>query len=161
MQVVKENHLPYLLNEEKEIFDTVYKAIRDNKLFNDVWNIIEKEANRIVDEECKPKWNELAEEMRKLNEEREELNKKEKKTKKDEEKIEELNKVISEKSEEYEKVWQEANVKLNTFKDSLIDEKYKTTYCFDLHDSEYDLVNRVIGWSVYDWVVEWNVVVPN
>lgn len=161
IQVIKQNQLPYLLNEEKEVFDKVYKAIRDNKLYNSVWDVIEKEANRIVDEECKPRWNELADEMRKLNEEREELNKKEKKTKKDEEKIEKLNKAISEKSEEYEKIWQEANAKLNQFKDEYIDGKYKKTYCFDLHDSEYDLVNRVIGWSVYDWQTEGNIIAPN
>ena len=76
MQVVKENHLPYLLNEEKEVFDTVYKLIRDNKLYNDVWNIIEKEANRIVKEECEPEWDRISKEMNKLNVEREELQKK-------------------------------------------------------------------------------------
>ena len=46
-------------------------------------------------------------------------------------------------------------------KDDLIDNEYKETNCFDLHDKEYDLVNRVIGWSVYDWQVEWNVIAPN
>lgn len=168
MQVIKQNQLPYLLNEEKEVFDTVYKAIRDNKLYNDVGNIIEKEANRIVDEECKPRWNEIAEKMNSLNSEREALEKKQKElaegkklSKKDSERLEELNKEISGLSEEYEQIWIQANKKLNEFKDSLIDSKYEHTACFDLHDSEYDLVNRVIGWSVYDWETEWNVVAPN
>ena len=157
MQVIKQNQLPYLLKEEKEIFDIVFKNIRDNKLYNDVGSIIEKEANRIVNEECKPKWNVLSKEMEELNKQREELDKAEEK---DKEKIEELSKQISEKSEEYEKIWIEANARLSDFKDNLIDTEYKTTFCFDLHDNEYDLINRVIGWSVYDWQTEWNVVAP-
>lgn len=161
MQVIKQNQLPYLLNKEKEVFDTVYKAIRDNKLFNDVGNIIEKEANRISNEECAPEWKRIGDEMNKLNEERNELDKKEDKTEEENDRIKEISDKISELSSEAEKVWQEANIRLNKFKDDLIDGEYKDTNCFDLHDKEYDLVNRVIGWSVYDWQVEWNVIAPN
>ena len=157
MQVIKQNQLPYLLNDEKEIFDRVYRLIMKNKLYNDVGNTIEKEANRIVNEECKPKWEALGKEMEELNKQIEELNKAEEK---DNEKIEELSKQISEKSSEIEKIGTEANAKLNEFKDNLIDTEYKTTYCFDLHNNEYDLVNRVIWWSVYDWQTEGNIVAP-
>lgn len=169
MQVVKENHLPYLLNEEKEVFDKVYKLIIKNSLYNEVWDIIEKEANRIVKEECEPEWDRISKEMNKLNVEREELQKKIDKvkadwknvSKKDEEKMNKLNEEISNLSDESADVWVKANAKLNEFKDNLIDGKYKKTSCFDLHDADYKLIDRVIGWSVYDWEIEWNVVVPN
>jgi chaperonin cofactor prefoldin len=104
MQVIKQNQLPYLLKEEKEVFDTVYKAIRDNKLFNDVGNIIEKEANRIVNEECKPEWERISEEITKLNDERNELDKKEDRTEEENDRIKEIGDKISELSSESEKV---------------------------------------------------------
>ena len=169
MQVIKQNQLPYLLNEEKEVFDRVFKQIRENKLYNEVWDIIEQEANRIVAEECTPEWNRISAEMQELNKEKAELEKKVEEAKKNEEtideevtkRIQEIIVLLSQKSDESSKIGTDANIKLNNFKDELIDGKYKGTFCFDLHDKDYDLVNRVTGWSVYDWKTEWNVVVPN
>lgn len=168
MQVIKQNQLPYLLNEEKKVVDTVYKLIRDNWLYNEVGKIIEDEANRIVREECEPEWTRISGEMQELNKEKTELEKKVEEAKKNEEtideevtkRIQEIIVLLSQKSDESSKVGTDANIRLNNFKDELIDNKYKTTYCFDMHDKDYELINRITWWSVYDWETEWNVVAP-
>ena len=156
-QIIQENKLPYLLNEEKEVFDSVVKQARDNNLYNVVWKEIETEANRIVDEECKPEWDKL---IKQIEEAKTKIVELEKAEEKDEEAIKANQEIIDNAMEQYQKVSDEANVKLNEFKENLLATKYKESYCFDLHDSEYSLIDRVTGWSVYDGKHETNVTVP-
>lgn len=156
-QIIQENKLPYLLNEEKEVFDSVVKQARDNNLYNVVWSEIETEANRIVDEECKPEWDRL---IKQIEEAKTKIIELEKAEEKDEEAIKANQEIIDNAMEQYQKVSDEANVKLNEFKENLLATKYKESYCFDLHDSEYNLIDRVTGWSVYDGKHETNVTVP-
>lgn len=165
--LIKENHLPYLLNEEKEVFDLVYKTIRDNKLYNKVWQTIEDEANRIIAEECQPKWNEIIAELDLNKKDSEDILKKEKElpeweslSEEDRAKLEEYTQKSKDLVDAYEKVTTEANARLEEFKNNLLDNEYKNTKCFDLKNKDYDLIQRVTWWSVYDGQTEWNIVLP-
>ena len=145
---IRANQLPYLLNSEKEVFDKVYIAVRDNELYNKVWMDIEREANRIVEEECKPEWNRL---IKQIEEAKTKITELEKAEEKDEEAIKANQEIVDNSMEQYQKVSDEANAKLNEFKEDYINNNYKDATCFLLDEEDYKLVDKIIGWSVYDW----------
>lgn len=159
LQCIQENHLPYLLNEEKEVMDKVYLLARDNALFNKVWKEIEEFANSLVESKCKPQRDVIIKDMENIKKEMEEFEWKEEKSDEDKTQLEELQKKMDEKMDEYQQVSKDANAELDEYKEKVLDE-YKHTSCFDLHDKEYNLIDKILGRSVYDWETEWNVIAP-
>lgn len=146
--IIRQNQLPYLLNSEKEVFDKVYIESLHNELFNKVWADIEREANRIVEEECKPEWDRI---LKQMEETKSKINELEKAEEKDEEAIKSNQEIVDGLIDEYQKISDTANAKLNEFKESYINNNYKDATCFLLDEEDYNLVDRVTGWSVYDW----------
>ena len=135
MQSIEENRLPYLLNEEKEVFDKVVKLCRENGLYAKVGEEIEEFARALVESKCKPVWTDIANRMADAGKERDELAKKEEKTEEEDKRLEELTTLLSNMNDEYQKVTDDANKELNEFKDKTL-AQYKDTSCFDLHDKE-------------------------
>lgn len=163
--IVRQNQLPHLLSvvrngeskSELEVFDTVYLKCLENELFNKVWADIEREANRIVEEECKPEWDRILKQMEEAKTKIAELNEKEEK---DEEAIRANQEIVDWLIDEYQKVSDTANAKLNEFKESYINNNYKDATCFLLDEEEYNIINRITWWSVYDGKNDTNIVVP-
>lgn len=132
---------------------TIFKVTEElskSELYKTVGGDIEKKAEEIVEAKCKPEWNRISEEMKPLGEKRNELAKKKASTEvgsawgeEDEKELADLDKQLSDLSNEYQKITDEANAELNEFKEKRINEEQGAAFLLD--DAEYDLV----GW--YCW----------
>lgn len=139
-----------LINFFEQDMSTIIKAIKEldkSDLYKKIWTEIENEAQRLVKEKCEPEWNRISEEMKPLGEKRNELAKKKASTEvgsawweEDEKELADLDKQLSDLSNEYQKVTDEANAELNKFKEKRINEEQGAAFLLD--DAEYDL----IGW---------------
>lgn len=138
-----------LINFFGQDMPTIAKAVAEldkSELYKTVGWDIEKKAEEIVEAKCKPEWNRISEEMKPLGEKRNELAKEKAEWNWDNDKEAELNdldKQLSDLSNEYQKVTDEANAELNEFKEKRINEEQGAAFLLD--DAEYDLV----GW--YCW----------
>ena len=74
-QAIQKNSFRYLTLDEHKVVDKAYLAMKDSELYKTVWDTVEKEAVRIVEEVCKPEWNRISEEMKPLWERANELSK--------------------------------------------------------------------------------------
>ena len=151
-QAIIENKFWYLKLKEHEVLDSVLEEMEKSELFNKVGKDIEDYANKLVNEECKPQWDDIIAKMQPLNEERNELEKKkaseEKLTEEEDKRYEELNNLISASMEEYQRVSDEANKKLEEYKEKLIEENPGA--CFFVEEDVYNLVDKHTGWKIYE-----------
>ena len=127
---------------------TIFKVTEElnkSELYKAVGWDIEKKAEEIVEAKCKPEWNRISEEMKPLGERRNELAKKKASTEvgsawweEDEKELADLDKQLSDLSNEYQKVTDEANAELNEYKEKRIDEEQWAAFL--LEDDEYELI---------------------
>lgn len=141
-----------LINFFGQDMSTIAKAVEEldkSDLYKKVWEEIENEAKRLVKEKCEPEWNRISEEMKPLGEERNKLAKEKAEAKEwewlqeSEDKLTEIDKQLSDLSNEYQKVTDEANAELNEFKEKRINEEQGAAFLLD--DAEYDLVGWYCG----------------
>lgn len=138
-----------MLNLDKELFKKAAKALDDSELYNKIWGEIQKKAEEIVKEKCESEWKRISEEMKPLGEKANELEKEKASNNWDnlkEEELVNLNKQISELSNQYQKVTDDANKELNEFKDKRINEEQ--WWCFILEDDEYDTIGKYVWWTL-------------
>ena len=87
----------------------------NSELYKKIWWDIEAKAHEIVEMKCRPEWNRISEEMRPLGEKANELEKEKASWTWDDAKEEELNwlhRQLSELSDKYQKVTDDANKEL-------------------------------------------------
>lgn len=151
-QSIVENKFWYLKLKEHEVLDSVLEEVEKSELYNRVGKDIEDYANKLVNEECKPQWDDIIAKMQPLNEERNELEKKkaseEGLTEEEDKRYEELNNLISASMDEYQKVSETANKKLEEFKEKTIEENPGA--CFFVEEDVYNLVDKHTGWKIYE-----------
>lgn len=133
--------------EDAKAILKVNAALNESELYQAVWGEIEKEAERIVKEKCEPEWNRISEEMKPLGELRNKLAEKKAKgegwTDENEAQLNGLDKEMSDLSNEYQKVTDEANAELSEFKDKRINEEQWA--CFFLTEKEYKAIWKYAG----------------
>ena len=125
--------------------------LKESELYKKVWGDIENKAIELVENKCKPEWNRISEEMKPLGEKLNELEK-EKASIPEEEvweeeketELNELHKKMSDLSNEYQKVTDDANKELEEYKDKRIEEEQGG--CFFLEDDEYETIGAYAGW---------------
>lgn len=139
MDRIKRNDFPFLKLKEHEVFDKVLEAIEENGFYEKIWQQIEDEARRII-KEIEPKAKEI---MDKIGE----VNKKISETKAAEDK-EPLEEEMKSLWEEYDKLYRDAQGDLDKFKVKLIVEDNRGVKIFDISESDYELVNKVINWNI-------------
>ena len=138
----------FVWEDAKTIFK-VNVALEESELYKTVWGEIEAMAQKIVNEKCVPEWNRISEEMKPLGEERNRLAKEKAEAKEwerlqeSEDKLVEIDKQLSDLSEQYQKVTDEANAELNEFKEKRIDEEQWA--CFFLTEKEYKTIWKYAG----------------
>lgn len=138
--------------KDKEIILKAWDELENSDLYKEVWKDIQAKAQKIVDEKCIPEWNRISEEMKPIWERVNELEKEKAAIPEDwtweeekENELKELHKKMSDLSDEYQKVTDEANKELGEYKDKRIDEE--EWGCFFLEDDEYDLIGK------YAWFI--------
>ena len=139
MDRIKRNDLPFLKLSEHEVFDRVLDAIEENGFYEKIWQQIEEEARRIV-KEIEPKAKEVVDKIG-------EVNKKISETKAAEDK-EPLEEELKKLWEEYDKLYKDAQGELEKYKIKVIVEDNRGVKIFDINDSDYELVNKVINWTI-------------
>ena len=142
-----------MLNLDKELFKKAAKALDDSELYQKIWGEIQKKAEEIVKEKCEPEWKRISEEMQPLGEERNKLAKEKAEVPEDwvwetakEERLTEIDKQLSELSNQYQKITDDANKELNEFKDKRINEEQ--WWCFILEDDEYNIIGKYVWWTL-------------
>jgi hypothetical protein len=141
-----------MLNLDKELFKKAAKALDDSELYQKIWGEIQKKAEEIVKEKCEPEWKRISEEMQPIWEKANALSKEKAEakewewTEEKETKLVDLNKQISELSNQYQKVTDDANKELNEFKDKRINEEQ--WWCFILEDDEYNIIGKYVWWTL-------------
>lgn len=139
MDRIKRNDLPFLKLSEHEVFDRVLDAIEENGFYEKIWQQIEEEARRIV-KDIEPKAKEVVDKIG-------EVNKKISETKAAEDK-EPLEEELKNLWEEYDKLYKDAQGELEKYKIKVIVEDNRGVKIFDINDSDYELVNKVINWTI-------------
>jgi len=146
-QAIQKNSFRYLTLDEHKVVDKAYLAMKDSELYKTVWDTVEKEAVRIVEEVCKPEWNRISEEMKPLWEKANELSKEKASwewwTDEKEQELNDLNKQMAELAGAYNEVTTKANAELNEYKEKVIAETEWAA--FMLYEDEYQLVWELVG----------------
>ena len=121
------------------------EKLENSELYKEVWKDIEAKAQELVETKCKPEWDKISEEMKPIWERRNELAKEKSSIPEDwiwetekEEELANLDKQLSEMSERYQKITDEANKELNEYKEERIDKEWWAAFL--LEDEEYDLI---------------------
>lgn len=132
------------INNDVDVMVKAWKELDESELYNAVGWDIQKEAERIVEEKCKPEWNRISDEMKPLGERRNELAKRKSEggpwAEREEEELKELDKKMADLTNEYQKVTDEANAELNEYKEKRINEEQWAA--FFLSEKDY----KIIGW---------------
>ena len=146
-QAIQKNSFRYLTLDEHKVVDKAYLAMKDSELYKTVWDKVEKEAVRIVEEKCKPEWNRISEEMKPLGELRNKLAEKKAKgeewTDENEAQLNGLDKEMADLANTYNEVTTKANAELNEYKEKVIAETEWAA--FMLYEDEYQLVWELVG----------------
>ena len=136
----------FVWEDAKTIFK-VNVALNESELYKTVWGEIEAMAQKIVNEKCVPEWNRISDEMKPLWERRNELAERKSKwgpwAEREEEELNELDKKMSDLTNEYQKITDSANAELNEFKNKRIDEEQWA--CFFLTEKEYKTIWKYAG----------------
>ncbi len=155
MQAINENKFGYLTLKEHQILDDVLELAKTSELYNAVGKDIEDKANEIVEKECKPEWDRIIELMRPLGEKANELEKEKAAIPEDwtweeakEQELADLNKQIADLNTEYQNVTDEANKKLNEYKEERINQEQWA--CFLVKEDVYEFVNEKTWWKIYE-----------
>ena len=150
-QAFARNDFGYLTLDEHKVFDKALNEIKNSELYNKVGKDIEDKANELVETKCKPEWNRISEEMKPIGEKVNELEKEKAEaptsdqwTEEKEEELKWLHKQLSDLTNEYQKVTDEANAELNEYKEERISQEQWA--CFFLEDDEYKLIGKRVGW---------------
>ena len=129
---------------------TTIASVTWRDLINFLGKDIENKAQELVETKCKPEWDKISEEMKPLGEERNKLAKEKAEVPEDwvwetekENRLAEIDKNLSELSQQYQKITDEANAELNEYKEKRINEEQGAA--FILEDAIYELV----GWYVW------------
>ena len=133
------------INNDVNIVTKAWKELDNSELYHTVGTDIENKAKEIVETKCKPEWDRISEEMKPLGEERNKLAKEKAELPEDwiwetekEERLAEIDKKMSDLTNEYQKVTDDANAELNEYKDKRIEEEKWNA--FFLEDDEYSLI---------------------
>lgn len=131
-------------NDMKKIFEIIDK-LDESELYKTVGEDIEKKAHELVDTKCKPEWDRISEEMKPIGDRRNELAKEKASIPEDwiweatkEEELNNLDKQLSDLSNEYQKVTDDANAELNEYKEQRINEEQWAA--FFLSENDYKLI---------------------
>ena len=129
-------------SEDLKKIGKIVELLEASDTYKAVGAEIEAKAHELVETKCKPEWDRISEEMKPLGELRNKLAEKKAKgegwTDEDEAQINGLDKEMSDLSNEYQKVTDEANVELNEFKEKRINEEKHPA--FFLNEEEYKLI---------------------
>lgn len=124
--------------------------IEESQLYREVGKDIENKAHEIVETKCRPEWTRISDEMRPIGDKRNELAKKKASkeegsvwSEEEEKELVDLDKQLSDLSEQYQKVTDDANAELNAYKDVRISEEQGA--CFFLSEKDY----KTVGWYVW------------
>lgn len=136
----------FFSNDLKKI-DKIVSALDGSEVYKIVGWEIEAKAHELVDTKCRPERDKISEEMRPLWELRNKLAEKKAKgegwTDEDEAQLNWLDKEMSDLSNEYQKVTDEANAELNEFKEKRINEEKEPA--FFLSEEDYKLIGGYCG----------------
>lgn len=127
-------------NDLKKI-GKIVELLGDSDTYKAVGAEIEAKAHELVDTKCRPEWDRISEEMKPLGEKRNELAKEKASNNWDnlkEDELTNLDKQLSDLSNEYQKVTDEANAELNEFKEKRINEEKQPA--FFLSEEDYKLI---------------------
>lgn len=131
----------FFSNDLKKI-GKIVELLEASETYKAVGAEIEAKAHELVETKCKPEWDRISEEMKPLGELRNKLAEKKAKgegrTDEDEAQLNGLDKEMSDLSNEYQKVTDEANAELNEFKEKRINEEKQPA--FFLSEKEYKLI---------------------
>ena len=123
----------------------IVNALDASDLYKTVGKDIEDKAHEIVDTKCKPEWTRISDEMRPIGEKRNALAKEkaeaptsDQRPKEKEDELQALDKQLSELSNSYQKVTDDANKELNEFKEKRINEEQAPA--FFLNEKDYKLI---------------------
>lgn len=145
MDRIKRNDLPYLKVKEHEVFDKVLDLIESNKLYNEIWKQIEKEAKKMVDD-LKPKVEEVAKRIWEYTTEYNKLAKEADWKVTDE--MVEVRKKANEASDEYEKIYSDAQKELDNYKIKVITEDNRWVKLIDITNKAYNVIDSIISWTI-------------
>lgn len=134
-------------SEDLKKIGKIVELLENSDAYKAVGAEIEAKAHELVDTKCKPEWDRISEEMKPLGDLRNKLAEKKAKgegwTDEDEAQLNGLDKEMSDLSNEYQKVTDEANVELNEFKEKRINEEKQPA--FFLSEEEYKLIGGYCG----------------
>ena len=134
---------------DMKVIEKAREELKNSELYNTVWKDIEAKAHELVDTKCKPEWNRISEEMKPLGEERNRLAKEKAEAKEwewlqeSEDKLTGIDKQLSDLSNEYQKVTNDANAELNAYKEERINSEQWAA--FFLSEKDY----KIVGWYVW------------
>ena len=134
-------------SEDLKKIGKIVELLEASDTYKAVGTEIETKAHELVDTKCRPEWDRISEEMKPLGELRNKLAEKKAKgegwTDEDEAQLNGLDKEMSDLSNEYQKVTDEANAELNEFKEKRINEEKQPA--FFLNEEEYKLIGGYCG----------------
>lgn len=139
MDRIKRNELPYLKLNEHAVFDKVLDAIESNWMYEKIWQQIEAEAKRLI-EELKPRSTEIVAEINALSEKVAKA--KAVKTK------EKLKDEMWKLWEQYDSLYKNAQEELDKIKNRIIVEDNRGVKIMDLNDSDYNTIDDIIHWTI-------------
>ena len=129
-------------SEDLKEIGKIVELLKASDTYKAIGTEIEAKAHELVETKCKPEWDRISEEMKPLGELRNKLAEKKAKgegwTDEDEAQLNGLDKEMSDLSNEYQKVTDEANAELNEFKEKRINEEKQPA--FFLSEEEYKLI---------------------
>ena len=129
---------------------TIAKVVDEldaSETYKAIGKAIEDRAHDLVETKCKPEWDRISEEMKPIGERRNELAKRKASnevgaawSEEDEKELNDLDKQLSELSNSYQKVTDDANAELNKYKEERINNEPEPA--FFLSEKDY----KLIGW---------------
>lgn len=129
-------------SEDLKKIGKIVELLEASDTYKAVGTEIETKAHELVETKCKPEWDRISEEMKPLGELRNKLAERKAKgeewTDEDEAQLNGLDKEMSDLSNEYQKVTDEANAELNEFKEKRINEEKQPA--FFLSEEDYKLI---------------------
>lgn len=138
---VKWSELLDFFTQDMKVLAKAREELQNSELYKKIWADIEAKAHELVDTKCRPEWDKISEEMKPLGEKRNELAKEKASNNWDnlkEEELTGLDKQLSELSEKYQKVTDDANAELNEYKEERINAEQWAT--FFLSEKDYKTV---------------------
>ena len=140
------NDLITFLGKDMKVLTKAVEELEASEVYQRVGKEIEAKAHELVETKCKPEWEKIANEMRPIGDKRNELAKEKVGWEWSDEKeaeLKSLDKQLSDLSEKYQKITDDANADLNTYKEQRINEEQEPA--FFLSEKDYKLVGGYCG----------------